>query len=60
MSIMPFQVTHFYPNVWEVCTVEKRENEQLPATLSHSKSDMSMMSSQVTPFCFPLFREFAQ
>ena len=51
------------PNVSEVCTVKKGENEQVHATQSHDqKTDMSIMSFQEAPFYrfFNMFKKFAQ
>ena len=40
---------------------EKANLRHVPVTGSHTrKGDMSVMSIQVTPFCCPMLRKFAQ
>ena len=56
-SIMPLKLRHFNAQCLKNLRNEKRDNERISATLSHSI--IQVMSSYKTPFCCPMFKKLA-
>ena len=60
ISIMSFEVTPFCCPMFQKFPLQKSENKQVPAALSHIRNiDTSITSFQDTPFCCAVFKKFA-